>query len=73
MDMASIDDLQEEKKKKGAKGVTARWQRRMKLTPCVVMTCYMLPGNMQISEHNYLNVTLDNCVRKSVFSHATRM
>ncbi|HDI6189268.1 TPA: DNA helicase, partial [Escherichia coli] len=32
-------------------GVTARWQRRMKLTPCVVMTCYMLPGNMQISEH----------------------
>ncbi|EPU1775146.1 AAA domain-containing protein, partial [Escherichia coli] len=51
MDMARIDDLQEEKKKKGAKGVTARWQRRMKLTPCVVMTCYMLPGNMQISEH----------------------
>ncbi|HGF4530957.1 TPA: AAA domain-containing protein [Escherichia coli] len=51
MDMASIDDLQEEKKKKGTKGVTARWQRRMKLTPCVVMTCYMLPGNMQISEH----------------------
>ncbi|CAK5469228.1 AAA domain-containing protein [Escherichia coli] len=51
MDMVSIDDLQEEKKKKGAKGVTARWQRRMKLTPCVVMTCYMLPGNMQISEH----------------------
>ncbi|MDA5200245.1 hypothetical protein O4E68_27140, partial [Escherichia coli] len=32
MDMARIDDLQEEKKKKGAKGVTARWQRRMKLT-----------------------------------------
>ncbi|EPL1118264.1 TPA: ATP-binding protein [Citrobacter freundii] len=51
MDMASIDDLQKEKGKKGAKGVTARWQRRMKLTPCVVMTCYMLPGNMQISEH----------------------
>lgn len=51
MYMARIDDLQEEKKKKGAKGVTARWQRRMKLTPCVVMTCYMLPGNMQISEH----------------------
>ncbi|HBL7761175.1 TPA: ATP-binding protein, partial [Escherichia coli] len=51
MDMARIDDLQDEKKKKGAKGVTARWQRRMKLTPCVVMTCYMLPGNMQISEH----------------------
>lgn len=51
MDMASIDDLQKEKGKKGAKGVAARWQRRMKLTPCVVMTCYMLPGNMQISEH----------------------
>lgn len=51
MDMAKIDDLQKEKGKKGAKGVAARWQRRMKLTPCVVMTCYMLPGNMQISEH----------------------
>jgi hypothetical protein len=32
MDMAKIDDLQKEKNKKGAKGVTARWQRRMKLT-----------------------------------------
>ncbi|WP_407304293.1 AAA domain-containing protein [Enterobacter hormaechei] len=51
MDLAKIDDLQKEKGKKGAKGVAARWQRRMKLTPCVVMTCYMLPGNMQISEH----------------------
>lgn len=51
MDMMKIDDLQKEKSRKGAKGVTARWQRRMKLTPCVVMTCYMLPGNMQISEH----------------------
>lgn len=27
MDMAKIDDLQKEKGKKGAKGVTARWQR----------------------------------------------
>ncbi|MDX7986883.1 DNA helicase [Xenorhabdus sp. 12] len=50
MDMATIDDLQKEKKRKGAKTVKARWQRRMKLTPCVVMTCYMLPRHMAISE-----------------------
>ena len=50
MDIAAIDDLQKEKKRNGAKTVKARWQRRMKLTPCVVMTCYMLPRHMVISE-----------------------
>ncbi|WP_413492643.1 AAA domain-containing protein [Morganella psychrotolerans] len=50
MDMAAIDNLQKEKGRNGAKGVKARWQRRMKLTPCVVMTCYMLPLHMKISE-----------------------
>lgn len=50
MDMAAIDNLQQEKKRTGAKSVKARWQRRMKLTPCVVMTCYMLPSHMKISE-----------------------
>ncbi len=50
LDMAKIDDLQKEKKRTGAKSVQARWQRRMKLTPCVVMTCYMLPQHMKTSE-----------------------
>lgn len=51
MDMATIGDLNKEKSLKGAKAVKARWQRRMKLTPCVVMTCYMLPHHLIISEH----------------------
>ncbi|WP_019211237.1 AAA domain-containing protein [Yersinia massiliensis] len=51
MDMAAIDDLQKEKGLKGARAITARWQRRMKLTPCVVMTCYMLPHHLAIREH----------------------
>jgi len=51
MDMAAIDNLQTEKKRNGAKTVKARWQRRMKLTPCVVMTCFMLPRHMLIKEH----------------------
>lgn len=50
MDMAAIDNLQKEKCRSGAKSVKARWLRRMKITPCVVMTCYMLPSHMQTSE-----------------------
>lgn len=50
MDMAAIGNLQKEKDRSGAKGVKARWQRRMKLTPCVVMTCYMLPCHMKTKE-----------------------
>ncbi|WP_312229427.1 AAA domain-containing protein [Pseudescherichia sp.] len=51
MDMAKISDPVAEKRKTGAGTVKPRWQRRMKLTPCVVMTCYMLPGHMKVSEH----------------------
>ncbi|MFZ1873178.1 MAG: AAA domain-containing protein [Chania sp.] len=51
MDMAAIDSLQKEKGLKGAKAIKARWQRRMKLTPCVVMTCFMLPSHLAIREH----------------------
>ncbi len=51
MDMATIDNLQKEKGLKGAKAIKARWLRRMKLTPCVVMTCFMLPHHMLIREH----------------------
>ena len=50
MDMIAIDNLQKEKERSGAKSVKARWQRRMKLTPCIVMTCYMLPNHLKISE-----------------------
>lgn len=50
MDMAAIDNLQKEKDRNGEKTVKARWQRRMKLTPCVVTTCYMLPHHMKTSE-----------------------
>ena len=46
MDMAAIDNLQKEKGLTEAISVKARWLRRMKLTPCVVMTCYMLPYHM---------------------------
>lgn len=51
MDMAAIDSLQKEKGLKGARAIKARWQRRMKLTPCVVMTCFMLPNHLVIREH----------------------
>ncbi|WP_395303292.1 AAA domain-containing protein [Pectobacterium polonicum] len=51
MDMAAIDNLQKEKGLRGAKAIKARWLRRMKLTPCVVMTCFMLPHHMLIREH----------------------
>lgn len=50
MDMAAIDNIQKEKGRTGAKSTKARWQRRMKLTPCVVMTCFMFPYHMKTSE-----------------------
>ena len=50
MDIATIDNLQKEKGRTGAKSIKARWQRRMKLTPCIVMTCFMLPYHMKTSE-----------------------
>lgn len=60
VDMAAIDDLSKEKKRSGEKSVKARWQRRMKLTPCVVMTCYMLPRHMAISEFSGGTKKFDN-------------
>lgn len=63
MDMAAIDNLQKEKGITGTTIAEARWLRRMKLTPCVVMTCYMLPYHMnrrksfggdRTSDNNYL-------------------
>lgn len=50
MDMAAIDKLKDEEKSQRAGIVKARWQRRMKLTPCIVMTNFMLPKYMQTEE-----------------------
>ncbi len=45
-------DLQSEKKKKGAKAVTARWRRRMMITPCAVATFFALPNLMTCTAFN---------------------
>ncbi|HCP26779.1 MAG TPA: DNA helicase [Pantoea ananatis] len=50
IDMAKIDNLQNEKDLREAKVIKACWQRRMKLTPCIVMTCFMLPLHMRVKE-----------------------
>lgn len=41
-------DLDAEKKKTGRTAVEPRWRRRMKLTPCIVSTLFMLPKKMQV-------------------------
>nr|WP_245399542.1 AAA domain-containing protein [Xylella fastidiosa] len=41
-------DLDAEKKKTGRTAVKPRWRRRMKLTPCIVSTLFMLPKKMQV-------------------------
>ncbi len=59
LDMFNIKNIKEEKKKNGRQASEPRWQRRMKVTPCVVMTSFMLPANMivkkYISHNNYDN------------------
>lgn len=50
IDMFNITDINSEKTKTGRKVVIPRWYRRMKLTPCIVSTCFMLPDKMKISE-----------------------
>jgi len=59
MNMAAIDDIQKEKDLNDTKTVKARWQRRMKLTPCIVMTCYMLPRHMKTSDFAGKSKTYD--------------
>lgn len=44
--------LMEEKGKLGREPVEKRWRRRMKLTPCVVSTFYMLPREMKVSRRD---------------------
>jgi len=43
LDMASIENLAGEKRRKGRTSVVPRWRRRMMLTPCAVSTFYVLP------------------------------
>ena len=43
LDMAADPDIPAKQKKTGRIPLTARWARRMKLTPCAVSTFYMLP------------------------------
>jgi hypothetical protein len=42
-DMEALENLADEKKRKGRNKLEARWRRRMKLTPCAVSTFYSLP------------------------------
>ena len=48
---ALLPELEKEKNKKGRKVVEPRWRRRMKLTPCIVSTFFMLPNEMTVSRH----------------------
>ncbi len=41
-----LPSLQKEKTKRGRLTVEKRWRRRMKITPCIVTTLYMLPAEM---------------------------
>lgn len=43
--------LPELENKKGRKTLEPRWRRRMKLTPCIVSTFFMLPNEMTVSRH----------------------
>lgn len=48
---ALLPELERGKNKKGRKTVEPRWRRRMKLTPCIASTFFMLPSEMKISRH----------------------
>lgn len=52
-------DLDAEKKKTGRTAVEPRWRRRMKLTPCIVSTLFMLPKKMQVARHDGKNFSPD--------------
>ncbi|MFZ5655868.1 MAG: AAA domain-containing protein [Pseudomonadota bacterium] len=44
--------IAQERKKTGRATLEKRWRRRMKLTPCIVSTLYMLPREMLVSRHD---------------------
>jgi hypothetical protein len=43
-----LPEIEKEKARTGRVAATARWRRRMKLTPCIVSTFYMLPSAMKV-------------------------
>lgn len=43
-----LPDLEKERRRTGRRAVEPRWRRRMKLTPCVVSTLFMLPKEMKV-------------------------
>ena len=47
-----LPELEKEKNKTGRKTVEPRWRRRMKLTPCIVSTFFMLPSEMEVSRRD---------------------
>jgi hypothetical protein len=53
LDMQTLlPEIESEQKKKGRAAVEKRWRRRMKLTPCIVSTFFMLPKEMQFRRHD---------------------
>ena len=49
---ALLPELEKKKNKKGRKTLEPRWRRRMKLTPCIVSTFFMLPSEMEVSRRD---------------------
>ena len=47
-----LPKIDEEKTKNGRIPTGKRWHRRMKLTPCIVSTFFMLPLEMKVGRHN---------------------
>lgn len=53
LEMATLlPELEKEKRKTGRKALEPRWRRRMKLTPCIVSTFFMLPSEMEVSRRD---------------------
>jgi hypothetical protein len=59
LDVKAIADLANEKPRTGRKWLTARWWRRMKLTPCAVSTFYSLPGLFKGKRHDQSEFVAD--------------
>ncbi|MEO6958412.1 MAG: AAA domain-containing protein, partial [Burkholderiaceae bacterium] len=47
-----LPHIEEERKKTGRVALEIRWRRRMKLTPCIVSTFFMLPKEMRVRQHD---------------------
>lgn len=43
-----LPEIEKERKKTGRVALEKRWRRRMKLTPCIVSTFFMLPEKMRV-------------------------